>query len=244
MDWLLVVLASLVGSVGSVILIGATLLLRAPMRWLANLLSLAVGTLLGAAFLGLLPGAVEMLSAETALTIALLAILGFALLERLLAFRIGAHRAPEATRGAAILILLGDALHNTVDGIAIGAAFAASLPLGLATTLAVVTHEIPQEVGDYAVLVEGGFNLRQALFWNSLSGLPSLPAALMAFWASSAAEAAVPYFLAVGAGAFIYVALADLMPHLHEVAKPSHNLMRGLLVALGVALIWWLETSL
>ncbi|MDA8216569.1 MAG: ZIP family metal transporter [Dehalococcoidales bacterium] len=244
MVWLIVAIASLVGGLGSVQIIAAALALGVPLAWLRSMLALAVGTLLSIAFLGLIPESLTVLDAETALAVVLAAMLGFFVLEKVLIIHHCHGQECDAHNAAPVLVLVGDAFHNAIDGVAIGAAFVVSLPLGLATALAVALHEIPQEVGDYAVLLEGGFDVRRAVFWNSASSLTTLPMALLAYWTLSVAEAAVPYLLVVGAGAFIYVALADLVPMLHRRGSRTQGAMQIALVLLGVALIWLVETAL
>ena len=244
MVWLLVALGSLLGGIATVTLIGAALLLGLPLRWLRNLLSVAVGTLLGIAFLGLLPEALANLGPGIAPTLMLAALLGFFVLEKLLIYHHCHQGECDPRVHAPVLIVVGDAVHNTVDGVAIGAAFVVSPPLGFATALAVALHEVPQELGDYAVLIEGGLEPGRAFLWNLASALPTLPAALLAYWALSTAEAAVPYLLVLGAGAFTYVALADLVPLLHRTGSRPQNIIQTGLVFLGVAVIWLLEAVL
>lgn len=138
---------------------------------------------------------------------------------------------------AAPLILIGDTFHNFVDGVAIAAAFLTSIPLGVAAALAVAAHEAPQEVGDFAILLESGYGRTKALTLNGLSSAATLPGAVAAyFWLGETREA-VPYILALSAASFIYIATADLIPALHRRATPEAALRQLALLLAGVGTI-------
>jgi zinc and cadmium transporter len=206
-------------------------------RLVPSLVSYATGTLLAAAFLGMLPEALELGHTQSVLGAALGGVVAFFVLEKLVLWR-HCHEADcEEHQRAAPLILLSDALHNFVDGVVIGATFLVSIPLGVATSVAVMTHEIPQEVGDFAILLHAGYGRAKAFAYNALSSASTLVGALLAWGGLSAAQGLVPYFLAVAAGGFVYVAAADLMPGLHKHTAPRAALLQVLLVLAGVATI-------
>jgi zinc and cadmium transporter len=135
------------------------------------------------------------------------------------------------------LILIGDAFHNFVDGIVIAAAFLVSIPLGVAAALAVIAHEVPQEVGDFAILLDSGYNAWKALWLNTLSAGATLPGAVLAYYWLSRAMEAMPYVLAASAASFIYIAAADLIPTLHRQASPAAGLRQFALLLAGIATI-------
>jgi zinc and cadmium transporter len=230
---------SLLGSVGAIAGAGTLLLAKDHMRpWLLpRLISYAVGTLLGAAFLGMLPRALAGAQSGAVLSATLLGLIVFFILEKWVLWR-HCHQAECDTHSSAgELILVGDAFHNFVDGFAVAAAFLASIPLGISTSLAVIAHEIPQELGDFAILLESGYTRSRALVYNLLSGATTLPGALIAYFALSALSAIIPYVLAVSAASFIYIATADLIPGLHRQTSPRSGLQQLALLLLGVATI-------
>lgn len=138
---------------------------------------------------------------------------------------------------AASLILIGDAFHNFVDGVLIAAAFSQSIPLGIVTATAIVAHEIPQEVGDYLVLLHSGMSRMRALAFNLLSSMATLVGAVGAYFALSLVSGAVPYLLCIAAASMIYVAVADLIPGLHKRAEIGATIQQVLLISLGVGSI-------
>lgn len=135
------------------------------------------------------------------------------------------------------LILLGDALHNFIDGIVIAAAFLSTIPLGIATGLAVIVHEIPQELGDFAILLDSGYSRARALLFNTLSSLATLLGALLAYGALEMIHGAIPYVLALSAASFLYIAAADLIPHLHRRLELTSSLAQLLLLGAGIGTI-------
>jgi zinc and cadmium transporter len=230
---------SLLGSVGAIAGAGILLLAKERLRpqLLPRLVSYAVGTLLGAAFLGMLPRALAGARSGAVLSATLLGLIFFFILEKWVLWR-HCHQAEcDIHSSAGELILVGDAFHNFVDGFAVAAAFLASIPLGISTSLAVIAHEIPQELGDFAILLESGYTRSRALVYNLLSGATTLPGALIAYFALSALSAIIPYVLAVSAASFIYIATADLIPGLHRQTSPRSGLQQLVLLLLGVATI-------
>jgi len=203
------------------------------------LVSFASGTLLGAAFLHLIP---ESLSAhsETAFITILIGILAFFLLEKFLWRHCHEKECPIHT--FAYLNFLGDGVHNFIDGVVIAASFLASAPLGVTTTLAVIAHEIPQEIGDFGILIYGGFTKVKALVYNFLTAIIAiLGATFMYFFSPLFPSLELSYLLAFAAGGFIYIATTDLIPELHKETEPVKSAAQFLLLLLGIALMWVLK---
>lgn len=246
LGWIL--LFSLLGSVLSVLL--AALFLIFPAGWreriMPHLISFAVGTLLGAAFLALFPDALLQGEPHRLMLAALLGLLGFFILEKLVLWRhchageCDAHapRSGHIGRAPGLLVLFGDGLHNFVDGVLIAAAFLTDIRLGIVTSLAVAAHEIPQELGDFAVLLSGGWGRLRALLFNILSGLATLVGAVIAYYGLGTAEGVLPYILAVAAASFVYIAVADLLPGLHARLELKATLQQVLFIGSGVMVIY------
>jgi len=210
----LIVLFTLLGSICSVGVAGLLLLLKGERLSLVTggLIPYAIGTLLGAAFLGMIPHALLRLPSASILPTVLFGIILFYLLEKFALWR-HCHEQPcDVHTRAGTMILLGDSLHNFVDGVAIAAAFAESVSLGVAVSMAVIAHEVPQEVGDFAILLKSGYSRFQALLFNLLSSLAALFGAVMTYFLLPIVQSLVPYLLSISAASFIYVALADLVP--------------------------------
>ena len=152
------------------------------------------------------------------------------------------HGHDHSRDGAAgVLVLIGDSIHNALDGILIAAAFLTSVPLGLVTTLAVAAHEIPHRVGDFALLLHAGMSRPRAMFLNMATGLASVLGGVVAYFGLSKAQDALPYALALAAAGFLYIAVAGLIPGLHRRADPRTSLAQVLLMGAGVAVIAWAE---
>jgi zinc transporter ZupT len=152
------------------------------------------------------------------------------------------HGHDHSRDGAAgVLVLIGDSIHNALDGILIAAAFLTSVPLGLVTTLAVAAHEIPHRVGDFALLLHAGMSRPRAMFLNMATGLASVLGGIVAYFGLSKAQDALPYALALAAAGFLYIAVAGLIPGLHRRADPRTSLAQVLLMGAGVAVIAWAE---
>jgi zinc and cadmium transporter len=232
---------SILGSLGGLLTASLFLLLGDSLRvklvpWL---ISYAVGTLLGVALLALLPEALAGLEARKAMPTLLAGILAFFLLEKLVLWRHchDAHECEVHTSSAASLVIVGDAFHTFVDGAVIAAAVVTSIPLGITTALAVATHEIPQEVGDVAILLRAGYSRLRAFTLNLLSGLGGILGAIAMIFATKALPHALPYVLAFAAGNFLYVAMADLIPDLHRGGLEGGPLRQLLLIGVGVVTI-------
>jgi zinc and cadmium transporter len=240
-----IIVAAFLASLG-VVAASALLLVggqRLCQRLVPRLVSFAVGTLLAGAFLGLLPGALAGAGAPPILFTTLIGILVFFLLEKLLIWR-HCHRAGcEVHTASGTLILVGDAFHNFVDGVVIAAAFLESATLGLSTTLAVIAHEVPQEVGDFAILLNSGYTRTRAFVYNSLSAATTLVGAGVAYVAAVQVQQIVPFVLALSAASFIYIGAADLIPSLNRDTRPASGLEQFALVLVGVALIAALRSA-
>ncbi len=253
-----IVLFTALGGVLSVLAAGLFLSLPQGLRTrlLPGAVSFAVGALLGAAFLALLPHALESPGVDGGHGIAaavLIGLLAFFVLEKLVLWR-HCHidecetHAPDPAQGRASaaghLILIGDGIHNLVDGVLIGAAFLTDVHLGIVTSLAVVAHEIPQEVGDFAILLHSGFSRGKALAYNVLASLTTVIGGVAAYFALSLVQGMLPYVLAVAASSFIYIAVADLIPGLHQRAEGRAGLQQVVLIILGVSLIFLTHSTL
>ncbi|MEW5983898.1 MAG: ZIP family metal transporter [Acidobacteriota bacterium] len=227
---------SIVGSIGGLILASTLLLFRDTVRvkLLPWLISYAVGALLGVALLHLLPESLESLPAPAVFGTLLAGIILFFLLEKLVLWRHCHADQCELHKSAAALILIGDAFHNFVDGAVIAAATAVSVPLGVTTAVAVAAHEIPQEVGDFAILLGAGYSRRRALWLNIFSGVSAILGVLFAVLAFTLTPRFLPYFLPLAAASFLYVAMSDLIPSLHRGPFERNSVGQVLVVALGI----------
>ena len=236
----LILIFSLLGSVGAIILAGLLLLFTERTRkvFIPCLISYASGTLLGAAFLGLIPHALKRGDPSLILPCVLAGILFFFVLEKLVIWH-HCHEEECSVHGTAgPLLLIGDAFHNFVDGVIIAATFIISVPLGISASLAVIAHEIPQEVGDFAILLDSGYGKRKAFILNTLSGLATIPGALVAYFFLKEAESFIPIVMAFSAASFIYIALVDLVPGLHKKTSLAAGMRQLVLMLAGVATIF------
>ncbi len=232
---------SVLGSVGGLVTASAFLLLgdAIRLRLVPWLISYAVGTLLGVALLALLPEALLSLPPTVALGTLLTGVLAFFLLEKLVLWR-HCHDGQDCkvhTSSAASLVIIGDAFHAFVDGALIAAAVVTSIPLGVTTALAVAAHEIPQEVGDVAILLRAGYSRSRAFTLNILSALGGLLGAVVMLLASQALPNALPYVLSFAAGSFLYVAMSDLIPDLHRGGFQEGPVKQLLLIGAGILTI-------
>lgn len=198
---------SVLGSIGAIIT--AAILLIFPKRiqetLIPGLISYATGVLLSAALLGLIPHALKLSFISPILTTVLVGIVLFFMLEKLMIWRHCHDRRCEAHITAAPMILLGDAFHNLTDGFVIAASFLSSIPIGIVAGLSIIAHEIPQEVGDFGILLHGGYSKRKALLLNTLSGLSTIPGAIVAFYTLEIINHAILYVMAIPASSFLYI---------------------------------------
>jgi zinc and cadmium transporter len=253
-----IITASLLGGALSVAA-AALFAFTARAAWVPHLISYAIGALLGAAFLEVLPNAV-IASGDASGTgrVILYGILGFFVLEKLVIWRhchheecegheppieVG-HAQHEHGHGighdhgrSGLLIVIGDTFHNFVDGVLIASAFMVDIRLGVVTAMAIIAHEIPQEVGDFLILIHSGYSRSKAFLYNLLSSLATVVGGLLAYFALSHAEGVVPVMLALAAASMIYVAVADLIPGLHKRTELKATIQQIILIGLGVASI-------
>ena len=282
-----IIIFSLLGGVLSVIAASVFLLFndKYQRKLLPHTVSFAIGALLGAALLALLPHAITLNENvdmhDLGLTI-LIGLLGFFLLEKMVLWRhchsshcevhspsnintssevhapsnlnksnevhspseshTSGHEHQKDASGT--LIIIGDAVHNLVDGVLIAAAFMTDVDLGIVTALAVAAHEIPQEIGDFAILLNSGYKRGRALFFNVLASMATLVGAVIAYYSLQSMQQALPYILAIAASSFIYIAVADLIPGLHKKTELRETLQQITLIALGVVTIYWAHSTL
>jgi zinc and cadmium transporter len=248
LGWILV--ASLAGGALSAGLASFSLLLRTA--WVPMLVSYAIGALLGAAFLGVIPEAFQAGSPRTAAASILGGIFAFFVLEKLLLWR-HCHTEncevhdPHAHAGAGgdghdhgrsgLLIMVGDTIHNFVDGVLIAAAFLQSVELGTVAAIAIIAHEIPQEMGDFMILLHSGYSRAKAFAVNMLSSLGTVVGGVLGYYALQIFTGLQPVLLGVVAASMIYVAVADLIPGLHRRPHPRDTAVQAVLIAAGIGSI-------
>jgi len=260
--------ACLLGAVLSVTS-AAALALNARIAWIPMLVSYAIGAMLGAVFLEILPHAFsETSSIEMMAATVLLGILLFFVLEKLLLWRhchgdecevhapheeVDAHVHHGHSHGhihghdqgrSGMMIMVGDTFHNFVDGILIAAAFMIDIKLGAVTALAIIAHEIPQEVGDFLILLHSGYTKKQALLFNLLSSFAAVIGGLVAYFALQVVASWIPTILGLAAASMIYVAVADLIPSLHKRTELKATVQQVILIALGITSIWLIKLVL
>lgn len=278
LGWIIVF--SLLGGVLSVLAASIFLLIndKYQRKILPHTVSFAIGALLGAAFLALLPHAIMVNENvdlhDLGLTI-LIGLLAFFLLEKMLLWRhchsthcelhspnspnspnspseihlpdevhTHQHTSHNNNDASGTLILIGDAVHNFVDGVLIAAAFMTDVDLGIVTALAVAAHEIPQEIGDFAILLNSGFNRARALLFNILASMATLVGAVIAYYSLQSMQHALPYIIAIAASSFIYIAVADLIPGLHKRTELAETIKQITLIVIGVVTIYWAHSTL
>jgi zinc and cadmium transporter len=239
-----IILASLLGGVLSV-MAAALFALNARAQYLGGLVSYAIGALLGAVFLDILPEAIQMSPSVVAVSgTVLLGILLFFTLEKLLIWRHCHHancevhephecNAPDHGRSGT-MVIVGDTFHNFVDGIIIAAAFLADMHLGIVTALAIIAHEIPQEVGDFAILLHSGYSKLRAFQMNIISSFATLVGGLLGYVALQDMQSLVPSLLGLASASMIYVAVADLIPSLHKRTQLRDTVQQVILISAGV----------
>ena len=255
-----IIFFSAVGGIASAAFAGLFILLpeATGRRVLPHFVSYATGALLGAALLALLPEAMEGVGPDGAhaIGVALLVGLGiFFVIEKAVLWwhthanghehnhdHDGHHHDHGRDAASGVLVIIGDSVHNALDGVLIAAAFLTNFPLGLLTTFAVAAHEIPHRVGDFAILVHSGMSRGRALVMNMATGLTSIIGGVAAYFGLQRAVGALPYALALAAAGFLYIAVAGLIPALHRRADPRTSLAQVILMGLGVGTIAWAES--
>jgi len=246
-----IVLACLLGGILS-LAAAALVLFGLPKKWLHYAVSFSIGVLLATALLHLLPEALELgLTPHEAFPVLLAGILGFFALEKFAIWRHShgsedghadgascedhTHGHHHGDGGEAVGILVGDSFHNFTDGLLIAAAFLVDPALGWAAALAVIAHEVPQEAGDFAILLAAGWRRAKALFWNGVSSLASVLGGIIGYLALERAQDWVPYIIIIAAASFTYIAIADLMPRLKREQRGMS--WHGLMLAAGIAIV-------
>jgi len=258
---ILIIIFTAIGGVLSVLAAGVFLLLPDQLRArvLPHGISFSIGALLAVAFWGLIPHAFEEVKPDQFQSLSgtiLAGILGFFVLEKLLIWRHchsgsceahgedsheqepdHGHNHHHGHKSAGTLIIIGDSIHNFVDGILIAAAFLTDVKLGIVTSLAVAAHEIPQEVGDFAILLQSGYSKSKALFYNVLASLTTVIGGVLAFYSLEDLHNILPFFLALASSSFIYIAVADLIPSLHKKTDIKSSFHQIILIMAGVLVI-------
>ena len=228
--------------VSTVSLIGVfTLSLKEELlrKYIFIFISLAIGALLGDAFIHLIPEALEnSLNATFTSILIILGILIFFILEKFLHWHHhGEDKDEPNIHPTGKLVLFSDGVHNLMDGIAIGISFIVNVPVGIATTIAIILHEIPQEIGDFAVLLHSGYTKKRALWFNFLSALSAVFGVFIAFILGKSGENFTIWILPIIAGGFIYIATADLIPELHKTKEIKHSIYQIIVVIIGVLMM-------
>ncbi len=265
-----IILFCLVGGVLSVLFASLLLLISDEQRGLLipHFVSFAIGTLLGAAFLGLLPHALafpQISDAHSVMVAVLIGLLAFFLLEKLVLWRhchsahceahaIESHSTPDHdhhhakvvidSSSSGSLIVIGDILHSFVDGVLIAAAFMTDILLGVVTSLAIAAHEIPQQISNFIVLLQGGRKTKKAFVFNLFSSIGTVVGGIVGYYSLSDMQHILPFILAVAASSFIYIAVADLIPGLHQRAGAKEIMQQMILIVFGVVLIYFSHTFL
>lgn len=235
-----IVLFSVLGSVGAILMAAIFLKVKEKTQraLIPYLVAYATGTLLTVALLGMIPHALNTLSPIAVMSTVLVGILIFFFLEKTMILH-HCHDADcdvHSVAGPAVL-LIGDALHNAVDGMVIAASFLTSFSVGVIVSISVIAHEIPQELGDFAILLNSGYKKKKALTLNLLSSATTIPVAIVAFYALDVIRTAIPYVMAISAASFLYLALTDLTPELHRTVGAKHAVRQFLLMLAGIATI-------
>lgn len=241
MTWGLILIAT--GIISLTSLVGASLLVLGKRRggFIFGMVNLATGALIGASFFHLLPESIEKTTLSPFFVIS--GILLFFILEKFLYWR-HCHSGEECqihVEAYSYLNLFGDAVHNFIDGAVIGGAFLASPTLGWATTLAVFLHEVPQELGDFAILLHGGFSPARALVFNLLSQMTCILGGILTFFLGETVSGIEPFLLSFAAGGFLYIAMVDLLPEMRHCTGWKSALKEVTLIIVGIVLMWGLK---
>lgn len=205
-------------------------------KYIGFFISLAIGALLGDAFIHIIPESFEgILGVNLSSILIIVGIILFFIIEKFIHWHHhGEDKDEEHIHPVGKLVLFTDGFHNMIDGVIIGASFLVSIPVGIATTIAVILHEIPQEIGDFAVLIHSGYTKKRALLWNFISALASFIGLIIVFIFGNTIENSVAMFIPIAAGGFIYIAVADLIPELHKTKNIKHSMVQISIIMLGV----------
>lgn len=239
MTILLIFLFSILGSVGAIVTASILLIFKGKveMRLVTCLISYSTGTLLAAAFLGMIPEALSQSEPLIIMSFILGGIILFLFLEKIVIWRHCHDKECELHSAAGPILLIGDAFHNFIDGVVIAASFLISIPIGIIVGFSVIAHEVPQEVGDFAILIESGYSKRNAFLLNLLSSSFSIPGALIGYCILDPISVIIPFILAISAASFIYIALTDLTPNLHRKIGLGNSIKQIILIIGGIGTI-------
>ncbi|MFC1685519.1 ZIP family metal transporter [Nanoarchaeota archaeon] len=204
------------------------------------LVALSAGALMGGAFLHLIPEAIEKFPDYNVLLLVLIGFVFFFFIEKVLCWR-HCHNGKCEVHTFAYMNLIGEGIHNFVDGLIIAGSFVASIPLGISTTIAVALHEIPQEIGDFGVLVHGGFKRGKALLLNFLIALLAVLGGIIGFFLTRAVDNAMVFLLSLAAGGFIYISASDLIPEIRKETDSKKSLLVLLVFLIGICLMFGLK---
>lgn len=240
-----IIAASIAGGLLSVLGAALVALNSRSLRYVGAMVSYAIGALLGAVFLEILPEAIRLTKNVATLSATVLGgILLFFILEKLVLWRHCHHDHCEAHEPrlevehdhgrSGLMIMVGDTFHNFVDGIIIAAAFLTDIQLGIVTSMAIIAHEIPQEVGDFAILLHSGYSKIKSLKLNLISSFASVAGAVLGYFTLQTMQSWIASLLALAAASMIYVAVADLIPGLHKRTQLSDTVQQVVLILLGV----------
>ncbi len=215
-----------------------TLLLKENLlrKTLLFLVSLSAGVLMAGAFLHLIPEALEKFAGSSTFLYVIAGFVLFFLIEKLLFWR-HCHEGRCPAHEFAYINLLGDGIHNFIDGLIIAAGFMANINLGIITTIAVALHEIPQEIGDFGVLIFGGFGRTKALFYNFISAVTAVLGGLLGYSLSGLSQSFVPLLLPIAAGGFIYIAASDLLPEIKKETDLKKSILTFVVFLIGIGLM-------
>ncbi|NVM35015.1 MAG: ZIP family metal transporter [Candidatus Lokiarchaeota archaeon] len=236
---LIIFLFSIVGSIGAIITAAIFLTFKNKIQkvLIPWLVSYAIGTLLTAALLGMIPNAISRSNPTLIMSFILGGIIFFFLLEKTVIW----HHCHDEECGiqsvTGPILLIGDTIHNFMDGIVISASFLISVNMGIIASLSIIVHEIPQEIGDFAILLDTGYSKKKAFLLNTLSSSSTIPAALISYYILDVINFLIPIFLAISAASFIYIALTDLAPNLHRKVEFIHSIRQILLIIAGICTI-------
>ena len=203
------------------------------------LISLSAGTLMGGTFFHLLPEASETLKSEELYSIVLFSFIFFYIVERVLHWR-HCHDDDCEIHSFGYMNLIGDGLHNFIDGMVIASAFITDIRLGIVTSVAIAMHELPQEIGDFGVLIKAGFSKKKAVFFNFLTALTALIGALLAYFLSGQIDNLSAYMLPIAAGGFIYIAASDLLPEIRKEENITKSIFSFVVFMIGIILMYLL----
>lgn len=241
MTLIFIIISAILANMGSVVIAGSLFFFKTKNleKIATNLSYLAGGVLLGAAFLGMLPKAIDQLAAPQVLQTVLIGLLFFFLLEKFILWRMCSDKDCERHSHATVpLILIGGGFHNIIDGIVIGAAFLTSKELGIFIAVSVFSHEVPKKFGEFGVMLHHGFSKTKTFFLSLLAASMSLIGGSVTYFALDDTKTLLPYVLAFSAAGFIYVSLADLIPEMHKKTGLKNSIIQFVLIIIGIGIMY------